>query len=375
MAEMIKGPIYEHKKTKTLLQYLPKDSIVFLWHEDLDGVAVDGLIEARVKAVINGKASMSGQYAQQHVKTLLQAGIAVFDVVKLSRKHENYHGEQALILQNELFILDKHRPLYAAQLLAYDQQLIEQKLSYARLHYSKQFDGFVHNTLTYAERECEWFQTNPQFPSSLKVVEGNEVFIVARNTHYEQDIQALRHILKRKATVVVAVDGAADGLLKYKICPDFIIGDMDSISEEALQCGATLLCHEHPNGQSPGKKRLIELGLETETIRFVGTSEDVAIAASYWSGATRLYLIGCRMGMTEFLEKGRAGMGATWLCRMQAGERITDLKGVHKIVGPHRFFSNKWMLEGQLKRSLLDMWLLILERISLSKKKEVLRHD
>lgn len=376
MAERIKGPIYEHKKTKRLLHYLPKESIVFLWHEDLDGVAVDGLIEAQVKAVINGKASMSGQYTHHHVNTLLQAGIAVFDVVNLSCKNSDYHGEQALIQTNKLFILSEDRPIYAAELLAYDQRLINEKLSFASLHYAKQFDHFVDNTLTYAKRECEWFQTCPQFPTALKRLEGKDVFIIARNTNYEQDICAIQHILKQKSTIVIAVDGAADGLLKHKICPNFIIGDMDSISEKALHCGAILLCHEHPNGHSPGKETLMTMGIEAETIRFVGTSEDVAVAASYWSGATHLYLIGCRMGMTEFLEKRRAGMGATWLCRMQAGERITDLKGIHKLINRNRLLSNKWISLKVINPFRLEtFYQVLIDRLSLSKKKEVLRHD
>ncbi|TWI55937.1 putative cytokinetic ring protein SteA [Halalkalibacter nanhaiisediminis] len=379
MAERIKGPIYEHKKTKRLLHYLPKESIVFLWHEDLDGVAVEGLIEAQVKAVINGKASMSGQYTHHHVNTLLQAGIAVFDVVNLSCKNSEYHGEQALIQTNKLFILSKDRPIYAAELLAYDQRLINEKLSFARLYYAKQFDRFVDNTLTYAKRECEWFQKCPQFPTVLKSLEGKDVFIIARNTNYEQDICAIQYILKQKSTIVIAVDGAADGLLKHKICPNFIIGDMDSISEKALHCGAILLCHEHPNGHSPGKETLMTMGIEAETIRFVGTSEDVAVAASYWSGAKHLYLIGCRMGMTEFLEKSRAGMGATWLCRMQAGERITDLKGIHKLINRNRLLSNKWISLKVINSFRLKTFYQVLndrfDRLSLSKKKEVLRHD
>lgn len=53
MNEPIYGVVYEHQQTKKLLQYVPKKSIVFLWHCDLDGVAVNGLLEAEVKAIIN----------------------------------------------------------------------------------------------------------------------------------------------------------------------------------------------------------------------------------------------------------------------------------------------------------------------------------
>lgn len=335
MFEVIKGPIYEHKQTKKLLQYLPKKSIVYLWHEDLDGVAVNGLIQAKVKAVINAKTSMSGKYAQRHVRTLLQAGIAVFDIISIFNRDSPYNGEQAFIYQNGLFVEKDGETECVAELLSYDDHVIKRKESLAITNYPNQFEDFVKNTLHYAGQECDWFKEKPVLPIPLNRLRGETVFIVARNTDYEKDIKALYHTLKRKQSIVIAVDGAADGLMKYRICPDFIVGDMDSISEKTLNCGATLICHQHPNGRSPGKDRLMKMGIEAELIRFVGTSEDVALTAAFWSDARKLFLIGCRTGMTEFLEKGRAGMGATWLARMQAGDRITDLKGIHQLYSNH----------------------------------------
>ncbi len=126
------------------------------------------------------------------------------------------------------------------------------------------------------------------------------------------------------------------------LLPDYIIGDMDSVSEAALRSGATLICHKYLNGPSPGLERLQALGLNGEQVAFVGMSEDLAIHIAYRCEAEHLYLIGCRFGMNEFLEKGRAGMGASMLCRIQAGDRITDLKGIHrlkKIKEPRSLFS------------------------------------
>ncbi|MDT8862541.1 putative cytokinetic ring protein SteA [Alkalihalobacillus sp. MEB130] len=376
MMNLIKGPIYEHEQTKKLLHFLPKRSIVFLWHEDLDGVAVDGLINAQVKAVVNGRASMTGSYPQQHVNTLLQAGIPVFDVISSAKQEKPYQGEEAIIFQDELYVDNKDfEPIFVATLLPYTKGMIEEKTNQAQTNYSAQYDKFVRNTLRYAEKECGWFQQIPDIPLSFAAIDKKEVFIVARNTHYEKDIKAVRHALMRKGTVIVAVDGAADGLLKHKIIPDYIIGDMDSISEQAVYCGAQLICHEHPNGTSPGKERLENMGLIVETIRFVGTSEDVAITATYWSGASRLYLIGCRIGMTEFLEKGRAGMGSTWLCRIQAGDKITDLKGIHQLAHSS-IFSIHGQRQNSLKPSLLEtIQQLVSERFGGWRKKEVLRHD
>ncbi|WP_227938451.1 putative cytokinetic ring protein SteA [Alkalihalobacillus deserti] len=379
MVELIKGPIYEHTQTKKLLHYLPSRSIVFLWHEDLDGVAVDGLIAAKVRAVINGRASMSGRYNQHQVRLLLEAGIPVFDITSLNVLEDKgfYQGEEAIIFQNELYIqgFQENEPRLIANLLAYNDELLDMKDRQAIANYSQQFQNFVHNTLRYAKKECHWFTQHISLPSSLHTIKDKEVFIVARNTNYEKDIRAIRHALVKKEIIIMAVDGAADGLLKQKICPDFIIGDMDSISTEAFECGATLLCHEHPNGSSPGRDRLEQLGYEVETICFVGTSEDVAITASYLTGADHIYLIGCRIGMTEFLEKGRAGMGSTWLSRIQAGEKLTDLKGIHTLIGKPRVLSFNWHRRDQKSTILESLQNLLPNKITTWKKKEVLRHD
>ncbi len=371
----IRGAIYEHKKTKELLHYLPVGSIVFLWHEDLDGVTVDGLIKAKVKAVINGNRSLSGSYVHHHVTALLDAGIMVFDVINLNRSNEEtYQGKEALIQRNELFIIENGSTFYVAKLLPYTSDLIKQRLAQARMQYGKKFEQFVANTLTYAKDECEWFQKKPSLPVTFERMKGKDVFIVARNTEYEKDIHALRQYLRQKHVIIIAVDGAADGLLDNQIYPHFIIGDMDSISKKALTCGAKLYCHEHPNGMSPGKERLKKVGVDAETIRFVGTSEDVAIVSAYWSGARQLYLIGCRIGMMEFLEKARRGMGATWLSRMQAGDRVTDLKGIHRLLDRKQFVPSRSRTE-QLT-TFLKRWIpKLFDRQTLAKKKEAFRHD
>ncbi|MCM3762766.1 putative cytokinetic ring protein SteA [Alkalihalobacillus oceani] len=374
MAEIIKGPIYEHEKTKELLQYVPKQAIVFLWHEDLDGVAADSLVKANVKAVINGKPSMSGKYRQKHVMTLLAAGIVVFDVLWHEKRASPFNGEMAAIVGDELFTAADTRPVLAAKLLRYNQQMLEDKLEQADGHFSATFAGFVKNTLHYAERESDWFQSAFCLPGSLQSIKGKNVFIVARNTNYEKDLRVIRSKLLKKSSIVMAVDGAADGLLRQGVCPHFIIGDMDSVSGQALTCGAALLCHQHPDGHSPGKLRVEALGLQAETICFVGTSEDVAISAAFWAGAEHMYLIGCRIGMVEFLEKGRAGMGSTWLARIQAGEKITDLKGIHTLYdNPVRAFPNA--LQAKLQTYGRSLYHMLQERINEWKKKEALHHD
>ena len=48
--------------------------------------------------------------------------------------------------------------------------------------------------------------------------------------------------------VLVGVDGGADALLDAGYRPDVIVGDMDSVSDDALRSGAELVVHAYRDG-------------------------------------------------------------------------------------------------------------------------------
>ena len=54
----------------------------------------------------------------------------------------------------------------------------------------------------------------------------------------------------------VAVDGGAEALIEEGWKPDVIVGDMDSVSDATLRCGAEILVHAYREGDAPGEERL-----------------------------------------------------------------------------------------------------------------------
>ena len=58
------------------------------------------------------------------------------------------------------------------------------------------------------------------------------------------------------------VDGGADALIEAGYRPDVIVGDMDSVTDPALSCGAELLIHGYEGGDAPGAERVEKLGLK-----------------------------------------------------------------------------------------------------------------
>jgi uncharacterized membrane-anchored protein len=145
--------------------------------------------------------------------------------------------------------------------------------------------------------------------------------------------------------VLIAVDGGADTLLEFGFTPDIIIGDFDSLSERAWDCGAELVHHVHPDGRAPGREELIEHGLPYEEFVAEGMSEDVAMLLAYEAGATLIVAVGTHATMVEFLDKGRRGMSSTFLTRLRLGPVLVDAKGVSRLY------------EGRIRRR--DMLLLV----------------
>src|SRR5947199_243080 len=91
-------------------------------------------------------------------------------------------------------------------------------------------------------------------PGPLRLVRG-----VARGPGHKHDLRSVRPYMRDFKPVLIAVDGGADALLEVGGRPDVIVGDMDSVSDKALQCGAELVVHAYANGSAPGAERLDRL--------------------------------------------------------------------------------------------------------------------
>ena len=71
-------------------------------------------------------------------------------------------------------------------------------------------------------------------------------------TTTSEDLAALRPYIREYRPVLIGVDGGADALLEAGYQPDIIVGDMDSVSDRALRCGAEMVVHAYPTAGPPG---------------------------------------------------------------------------------------------------------------------------
>ncbi len=316
------------RRTKDLIKRLEPGDIAIVDHEDLDRIAAEGLIEARVGGVVNASRSISGRYPNVGPLLLAAAGIPLLDDVGGAVLDDLQEGQVIRIDAGEVWV----GPALVASGERQTLQSLEEAYEAAKVTMGDELERFAENTLEYMRRERNLILDTPDLPELEIDLAGRHVLIVVRGHDYKDDLNALRSTYVREVRpVLIGVDGGADALLEVGLRPDVIIGDFDSVSNAALQCGAQLIVHAYAGGQAPGAQRLEQLGVPFTVFPAGGTSEDIAMLLAYEKRARLIVAVGTHASMVEFLDKGRAGMASTFLTRLKVGPILVDAKGVSRL--------------------------------------------
>jgi uncharacterized membrane-anchored protein len=211
----------------------------------------------------------------------------------------------------------------------------------ARAGLNVQLESFAANTMEYLKKERDLLLDGVGVPICRTVFEGRQALIVVRGYHYKADLATLRPYIREYRPVLVGVDGGADAILEGGYTPDMIVGDMDSVSDRALTCGAEIVVHAYRDGNAPGLERVRALGVEPVVFPATGTSEDVAMLLADDKGASLIVAVGTHATLIEFLDKGRSGMASTFLTRLRIGGKLVDAKGVSRL---YRQRISNWQL-------------------------------
>lgn len=315
------------RRTKNLTRRLKPGDIAVIDHTDLDQVAADSLCKAKVKMVINASPSISGRYPNPGPAVLLKEGIAILDNVGSDVFDKIHEGDILEIKGPEIWRGSEY--LGKGEYL--DLNNVNLLMREIRKNLGTELDKFLHNTLEYAIKEKDLLLGTLAMPDVKTVFEGRPVLVVVRGHDYREDLTIIKSYIDDVHPVLVGVDGGADALLEFGYRPDMIIGDMDSVSDEALKSGAEIVVHAYTDGRAPGLKRIQDLGLDAVLFPAPGTSEDIALLLAYENGADLIVAVGTHSSMIDFLEKGRKGMGSTFLVRLKVGSILVDARGVSKI--------------------------------------------
>ncbi len=315
------------RRTKRLVSRLNPGDVAIIDPVDLDRLAADALVSARVSAVVNAQPSISGRYPNLGPDLLVAAGVVLLDNVGSDVFAAVKEGMRVRVEGDTLYAGDQA----VAKGTRHDEESIAELMNEAKAGLSAQLEAFAANTMEYMKRERALLLDGVGVPEVRTKIEGRHVLVVVRGYDYKDDLRALRPYIREYRPVMIGVDGGADALRDAGYKVDLIIGDMDSVSDAVLRAGAEVVVHAYPDGRAPGLARVQDLGIEAVTFPAMGTSEDIAMLLADEKGASLIVAVGTHATLVEFLDKGRGGMASTFLTRLRVGGKLVDAKGVSRL--------------------------------------------
>jgi uncharacterized membrane-anchored protein len=316
------------RRTKDLVKHLRADEIAIVDHADLDRVSAEELAETGVGAVVNVSSSSTGRFPNPGPLELVRAGVRLIDAPGARLFEEVSDGDLLRIDRGAVW----RNGTLLVEGIELDTETLQTALDQQQSRVSHALEAFAENTLLHLREEAGALAAGLDVPQLRTRFRDRHALIVARGPGYKSDLRMVRPYIRDFRPVLVAVDGGADALREAGLAADMIVGDFDSVSDEAVRGGAELVVHAYPGGGAPGAARLRRLGLAFETVSAPGISEDLALQIAHQKGATLLVAVGTHFNLVEFLERNRAGMASTFVTRLKVGESLVDAKGVSRLV-------------------------------------------
>jgi len=316
------------RKTKHLVRRLGPDDVAIIDHADLDRVSAEELVESGVRVVVNVADSQTGRFPNPGPLLLVRGGVRLIDAPGAPLFEKVSDGDLLTIRGASIF--SNGTRLAAGRTL--EAEDLAGALAEQRSRVTVALEEFADNTMRYLREEGRLLAEGIDFPTLDTRFRDRHALVVARGPGHKRDLRIVRPYVREFKPVLIGVDGGADALCEAGLEPDVIVGDMDSVSDEALRCGAEILVHAYPDGTTPAAARLDSLGTPYHVVPATGVSEDVALLLAHEKGAVLIVAVGTHFNLIEFLERDRAGMSSTFLARLRVGEILVDAKGVSRLV-------------------------------------------
>lgn len=323
----VSGVVRVDRRTRNLTRRLRPGDIAVIDHVDLDRVSADGLVAAGAGAVLNVQPSISGRYPNLGPGIIVAAGIPLVDALGPDLVPRLSEGDRVRV--DDGVVYRGQTALATGTVLT--RESVAHAMAEARSGLAAQLEAFAANTMEYLRRERELLLDGVGIPTIRTNLDGRHAVVVVRGYDYREDLASLRPYIREHRPVLIGVDGGADALADAGYWPDIVVGDMDSVSDQALRCGAELVVHAHRDGTAAGQGRVDRLGVPSVVLSAEGTSEDVAMLLADSAGASLIVTVGGHATLAEYLDRDRAGMASTFLTRLRVGGKLVDAKAVSRL--------------------------------------------
>jgi uncharacterized membrane-anchored protein len=315
------------RRTKRLVGRLHPGDIAIIDHVDLDRVAAEALVAAKVAAVVNAQPSISGRYPNLGPDVIVANGIPLLDNVGSEVFAAVKEGNRVRLELDVLYLGDTP----VAKGIAQDTHSVNGLMAEAKSGMSTQLEAFAADTVEYMKRERALLLDGVGVPEITTKLSGRHAVIVVRGYRYQEDLAALKHYIREFQPVLIGVDAGADALHDAGYTPDLIIGDMTGVSDGVLTCGAEVVVRARPDGTAAGLARVQDLNVAAVTFPAGATGEDLAMLLADEKGADLIVAVGTHLTLVEFLDQGRSGAASTFLTRLRVGGKLVDAQSVSKL--------------------------------------------
>ena len=322
----INGVARLDRRTMRLAGRLNRGDIAIIDQVDLDRLTAEALVAARPAAVINAQPSISGRYPNLGPQLLVANGIALLDNVGPEIFGSVKEGVKIRIDDDTVYVGDAARTGFR-----HDAASIERLMRDARNGLAAQLEAFAVDTGEFLTREQELLVDGVGIPQIRTKIAKRHVVVVLRSSQATAQLKKLKAYIREYKPVLIGVDGGADVLLQAGLKPHVILGDLDAVSDTALATGAEVVVHARPDGRAPGLARVQDLGIAAVTFPTSGSSEDAAMLLADNQGAELVVTVGSCADLTDFLDRGRAGMASSFLTRLSLGGKLVDANSVGAI--------------------------------------------
>jgi uncharacterized membrane-anchored protein len=322
------GPARLDRRTKRLTRRLKPGDIAIIDHRDIDRVSAEELLDSGARVVVNCSPSQSGRFPNPGPLLLVRGGVELIDVAGSELFDAVNEGDLVSVRGSSLFRNGDR--IASGRTLSADE--LTRALDEQRGRVTQALEEFAENTMRHLREEGGVLAGAVEFPPLRTSFRDRHALVVARGPGMKRDLRIVQGYIRDFKPVLVAVDGGADALLEIGRKPDVIVGDMDSVSDEALRSGAEIVVHATAATATHrgrrGSTRISGVAYQ----RFRARHQRGLAPARIREGRRAIVAVGTHLNLIEFLRARPRRMASTFVTRLKVGEILVDAKGVSRLV-------------------------------------------
>lgn len=319
---------------------LSEGDIVVVDQPDTGRALAQKFIDAKVAAVVNTAAFSTGNVPNFGPQMMLDAGIVLVDNADPTITDRLKNGRKGRLHEGKILYGD--RSIGKGEVL--DEDTAVTRFDEARETLADHMEAFTGNTAEFVRTEAPLFIDGLGVPDVGVNMDDRKVLVVSPDPDIDEKLKSLRYFIREYEPVVVAVDGAADTLLKHGYRPRVIVGDPELISNDALNCGATIVLPAEPDGHAAGLERIQDLGVGAMTFpAATSDSTDLALLLADYHGASMVVTLGPVLDLDRIFDTAQSpDTPSAMLSRLRVGGRLVDSTAVAELYRVSRSGGGWW---------------------------------